>query len=144
MTGKLRSEVSINSRAASTMLVAALMVRTSVAYRSINPVFGGFPTCRVLDPVGTDAEYPLEALCPGHGHMALDRSSVRCLLGSSGLATLTTPGRSNQCPVLTVGSEHAVEAGEFDAGFGYQCGEAGDEIQWLEEQQPHGIPCRRR
>jgi len=33
---------------------------------------------------------------------ALDRSSVRCLLGSSGLATLTTPGRSNQCLVLTV------------------------------------------
>ncbi len=55
-----------------------------------------------------DAEYPLEALCPGHGHMALDRSSLRCLLGSSGLATLTTPGRSNQCPVLTVGSEHAM------------------------------------
>jgi len=23
-----------------------------------------------------------------------------------------------------------VQAGEVDAGFGYECGEAGDEIQW--------------
>ena len=76
-----------------------------------------------------DAEYPLEALCPGHGHMALDWSSIRRLLGSAGLAPLITPGRSNQRPVLTVGSEHAVEAGEVDSGFGHQGSIPGNDVQ---------------
>lgn len=86
-----------------------------------------------------DAEYPLEALCPGHGHMALDWSSIRRLLGSAGLAPLITPGRSNQRPVLTVGSEHAVEAGEVDSGFWNQRSEACDEIQWLEDDVGRAI-----
>ena len=76
-----------------------------------------------------DVEYPLEGLCPGHGPVALDRGSVRCLLGSFGLASLTTSGRSNQCPVFTVGCEYAMKSGEVGAGFRYQGGEAGDEIQ---------------
>ena len=62
-----------------------------------------------------DAEYALKPLCPCNGGMALGRGLVLCRMGSCGLASLAASSRSDQCPVLTVGCEDAVEAGRNPA-----------------------------
>lgn len=63
-----------------------------------------------------DVEGPLEALCPSHGGMTPGGGLVRGFVRRVGFSSLTTPGRSNQCSMVDVGREHAVEAGEVDAG----------------------------
>ena len=79
-----------------------------------------------------DAEYALKPLYPCHGGMVLGRGLVLCRMGSCGFASLAASSRSDQCPVLTVGCEDAVEAGEVDPGFWHEGGEACDKVQGLE------------
>ena len=86
-----------------------------------------------------DAEYALKPLGPCHGGMALGRGLVLCRMGSCGFASLAASSRSDQCPVLTVGCEDAVEAGEVDPGFWHEGGEARDKVQGLEDHMGSAI-----
>ncbi len=79
----------------------------------------------------TFGEYPFEPLRPGHGGVALGRGSLWCRV--DGLAALAAPGGSDQCPVLAVGCEHAVEAGQIHSRFGNQGSEAGNKVERFED-----------
>jgi len=88
-----------------------------------------------------DVEYPLQPLRPepapdlirGHGGMAFGGCAVCCLIGRYWLSPPAPPGGCDDCPVLAVGCEDAVEAGEVDAGFWNERSEARDEVQRLED-----------
>jgi hypothetical protein len=58
-----------------------------------------------------DIKHTLQALRPGHCHMALGRGLIWCPFWCFGLFTFTPSCRCNPCPILTVGGENTMEAG---------------------------------
>ena len=45
--------------------------------------------------------------------------------------------------MLAIGGKYTVETGEVDSWLWHQCGEAGNEIQWLEDDVRGAVPVRR-
>ncbi len=80
-----------------------------------------------------DIEDPLQSLGPRHGGVVLGGYAVWCLSRCFLRGFLAAPGWGDQRPVFAVGREDAVETGEVDAGFGYPCGEACNEIHRFED-----------
>ena len=68
-----------------------------------------------LASLDIDVEHALEALRPGHDDMAFDGCPFCKSIGSIGIASLAPAGRRDQCPVIAVGGEYAMEAGKIDA-----------------------------
>ena len=90
-------------------------------------------------------EYPLESLCPSHGHMAL----CGCLLVLAFccfLATLAPLRRRYPRSVFTVRRKYSVKSRQVDSGLGYQCGQFGDKVHRLDKiagsdfEQPQAGP----
>ena len=71
------------------------------------------------------------------------RRLVLCLIGRFELAVFTPPGGRHQSPVLAIGGKYTVKTGEVDSWLWHQCGEAGDETQWLEDHMRGAILVRR-
>ncbi len=69
-----------------------------------------------------DREYPFQSLHPGHG----SEGYVRFLL--TGFAFW-----HDRLTMLAIRGEHAVEAGEVQSRARNQGGQAGDEVEWLED-----------
>jgi hypothetical protein len=108
-----------------------------------------FDHCRILDAgndlhgaatglagFDIDAEYALKPLGPCHGGMVLGQGLVFCRMGRRGFASLAASSRSDQCPVMTVGCDDAVEAGQVDPGFGTRTARRaikskGSKITWV-------------
>ena len=68
--------------------------------------------------LSVDIENTLEALRPGHDDMAFGGCPFCKSIGSIGIASLAPAGRRDQCPVIAVGGEYAMEAGKIDARLG--------------------------
>ena len=68
-----------------------------------------------LASLDIDVEHALETLRPGHDDMAFDGCPFCKSIGSIGIASLAPAGRRDQCPVIAVGGEYAMEAGKIDA-----------------------------
>ena len=109
--------------------------------------------CRILDagddfdgtPALTagfdvDVEHPFEALCPSHGCMAFGRCLLRT--GCLRLVAPAPPGRRHLGAVGAVGGKHAVVAGEIDSRPRHQGGQAGDEVQRLEDNVGGAVAIR--
>ncbi len=71
-----------------------------------------------LASLDIDVEHALEALRPGHDDMAFGGCPFCKSIGSIGIASLAPAGRRDQCPVIAVGGEYAMEAGKIDARLG--------------------------
>jgi len=71
-----------------------------------------------LASLDIDVEHALEALRPGHDDMAFGGCPFCKSIGSIGIASLAPAGRRDQCPVIGVGGEYAMEAGKIDARLG--------------------------
>ena len=83
-------------------------------------------------------EYPFQALSPGHGCVVLHETLAVYTLASL-IATLTSPCWSDQCSMPTIWSEHTMEAGQVDSGFGDQRCQAGNKIQRLKDDMGGAI-----
>ena len=70
-------------------------------------------------------KHALEALGPGHDDMAFGGCPFCKSIGSIGIASLAPPTRRDQCPVIGVGGEYAMEAGKIDARLGNDVQRAG-------------------
>ena len=57
-------------------------------------------------------------------------------------AAFAPPGRRHPHPVQAVRSKDTVESGQVDPGPGYQGGQLGDEIHWLEDDVSRAITIR--
>ena len=57
-------------------------------------------------------------------------------------AALAPPGRGHPRPVQAVRTKDTVESGQVHSGPGYQGGEFGDEIHWLEDDLSRAITMR--
>ncbi len=80
-----------------------------------------------------DLEHALEALRPGHGCVTLGWRLVVGVIRRAAVVAFTALGRRHERPMPAVGGEHAVEAHQVHARFGYQGGQASDEVQGLED-----------
>ncbi len=85
-------------------------------------------------------EYSLEPLSPGHGGMALGGCAGFCV--GDRLDAFPAPGWCNQPTTAVVRRQGAVVTGEVDAGFGYQGGQTGNEINRFEGHLCRSIPAR--
>ena len=63
-----------------------------------------------LARLDADVKHPLEPLSPGHDDMAFGGCPFCKSIGSIGIASLAPAGRRDQCPVIAVGGEYAMEA----------------------------------
>lgn len=77
-----------------------------------------------------DVEYPFQALCPGHGLVALCGCFVFVFLSGAAFAAF---GRRHIYPVFAVGREYAVEPGLVYSRFRHQGSQLGNEIQRLKD-----------
>jgi hypothetical protein len=78
-----------------------------------------------------NVEHPFQSLSPGHCHMTL-RGCFLILISSNFPVTLAPLGRSYPHSVFAVRRKNTMVSGQVDSGFGYQGGQFGDEIYWLE------------
>jgi hypothetical protein len=85
-------------------------------------------------------EYPFQALCPGHGAVALFRCFVFVFLSGAAFATFA---RRHIYPVVTVGREYAAQPRQVDSRFWHQRCQPGDEIQRLEDDVRSAIAVGR-
>lgn len=90
-----------------------------------------------------DIEDALEALCPGHGHVAFGGCLILRLIKHFSLVVFTTLGRRHQGAVFAVGCEHAVKSCQVHSGLGHQRCQPGDEVQRLENDMGRTILVRR-
>ncbi len=65
-----------------------------------------------------------------------DPGFVRCVR----FLSFSPSGGRDGSPVLAAGREDAVETGEVDAGFGYQGGEACNEVERFEDHVGRSVP----
>jgi len=86
------------------------------------------------DPAGfhVNIEHPFQSLSPTHRHMSL-RGCFLILIRCQFWAALAPPGRGHPHPVFTVRRKHTMESSQVDPGPGYQGGQFGNEIHWLED-----------
>ena len=74
--------------------------------------------------------------------MAL-RACVLNLISGNFPVTLAPPGRRHPHSVFAVRRKNTMVSGQVDSGFGYQGGQFGEEIHWLEDDVSRAITIRR-
>ena len=73
--------------------------------------------------------------------MAL-RGCFLILISGNFPVTLGPPGRGHPHSVCAVRRKNTMVSGQVDSGFGYQGGQFGDEIYWLEDDVCRAIAMR--
>ncbi len=73
--------------------------------------------------------------------MAL-RGCFLILISGNFPVTLAPPGRSHPHSVFAVRRKNTMVSGQVDSGFGYQGGQFGDEVYWLEDDVSRAIAMR--
>ena len=96
----------------------------------------------MLAGLDLDIENPFEPLCPGHGSMLFRESPFLGVCPRS-LAALAPFRRGDLRPVFADRCEDAVVAGQVDVGPGHECGQLGQEIQWVEDDMGGAVPVGR-
>jgi hypothetical protein len=85
----------------------------------------GFTATRWADR-DIDVKHPFQALCPGHGPVALFGCFVFVFLSGAAFAAF---GRRHIYPVFAVGREYAMEPGQVYSRFRHQGSQLGNEIK---------------
>jgi len=104
---------------------------------------GNYSGRSTTDPADfhVNVEHPLESLSPTHRHMRL-RARFLILTFCHFRAALAPLGRGHPYPVFSVRRKYTMESGQVDSGPGYQGGQLGDEIHWLENDVSRAITIR--
>ena len=91
--------------------------------------------------LNVNIEHPFQSLSPCHRHMAL-RRCILILTSGNFPVTFAPPGRGHPHSVFAVRRKDTMVSGQIDSGFGYQGGQFGDEIYWLEDDVSRPITIR--
>ena len=76
--------------------------------------------------------------------MTLGWRLVLCCIRRAAVVAFTALGRRHERPMPAVGGEHAVEARQVHARFGYKGGQASDEVQGLEDDMRGAVAAGER